>query len=75
VYANPTMAVRGPHHGDLGSNVLKPNDKIHPTSFYLRLTLELHTKLDKERFCSIEVIDHNENIVHPLKRDIPSSYP
>src|SRR2546423_5905605 len=71
---NPTVAVWGPHHRDFGSNVLEPNDLVHPTSLDWRLALQLHTKLDKERLRSLQVVDHNENVVHPLKRHILSSH-
>jgi hypothetical protein len=71
----PTVAVRGPHHRNLGSHVLEPNDKVHPTSLDWHLALQLHTKLDKERLRSLKVVDHDENVVHPLKRHVSSSHP
>src|SRR4051812_42665256 len=27
---NPAVAVWGPHHGDVGTNVVEPDDLIHP---------------------------------------------
>jgi hypothetical protein len=39
VELKPTVAVRGPQHCDLALNVLKPNDKVQPTSLDLRLAL------------------------------------
>jgi len=47
-----TVAVRGSHGRDLALNVLKPIDKIHPTSLKWHLALQLHTELDKERFAA-----------------------
>src|SRR5262249_19737236 len=70
----PTVAVRGPHHRDLALNVLKPNDKVHPTSLDWHLARQLHTELDKERLRSLKVVDHDENVVHPLKRHVLSSH-
>ena len=64
---NPTVIIRCPHHRDLGLNVLKPDDNVHPTSLEWHLALQLHTELDKERFRSLKVVDHDENVVHPLK--------
>src|SRR5207253_9958176 len=27
----PAVAVRGPHHGDVGTDVVEPDDAVHPT--------------------------------------------
>src|SRR5213595_104879 len=27
---NPAVAVRGPHHGDVGTDVVEPDDAVHP---------------------------------------------
>src|SRR4051794_1097889 len=29
---NPAVAVRGPHHRDVGTDVVEPDDAVHPTS-------------------------------------------
>src|SRR5262245_9486514 len=70
----PTVAIRGPHHRDLASNVLEPNDKVHPTALDWHLALQLHTKLDKECLRSLKVFDHDENVVHSFKRHDPPSH-
>src|SRR5262249_48023060 len=49
----PTVAVRGAHHRNLASDVLEPDDKVHPTSLDWHLALQLHTQLDKERLRSL----------------------
>jgi len=72
---NPTVAIWGPHRRDLALNILKPNDKVHPPSLEWHLALQLHTKLDKKRLRSLKVVDHDENVVHPLKRHLFSSHP
>src|SRR5688572_33050040 len=46
---NPTVAVWGPQHRDVGANVFEPNDLLYRTSLDGRLALQLHTKLHKER--------------------------
>jgi hypothetical protein len=38
----------------------------------LRLAFQLHTEFGEERLGSLEVIDNDENVVHPLKRHIGS---
>src|SRR5918992_280365 len=34
---NPAVAVRGPHHGDVGTDVFEPDDLAHPRTLDLRL--------------------------------------
>src|SRR5881394_1504729 len=62
-----------PHHGDVGTDVVEPDDAVHPTPFERRLAFHLHTELGEERFGSLEVVDNDENVVHPLNRHIPRS--
>jgi hypothetical protein len=59
------MAVRGPHRRDFASNVLEPDDTVDPTSFERHLALQVHTELDKEGLRGFEVVDHDQNVVHP----------
>src|SRR6476646_1688034 len=33
---NPAVAVRGPHHGDVGTDVVEPDDAVHQTPLELR---------------------------------------
>jgi hypothetical protein len=40
---------------------------ISPTS---SPPFQLHTEFGEERFGSLEVVDDDENVVHPLKRHI-----
>src|SRR5262245_15084800 len=58
----PTVAVRGPHHRNFASNVLEPNDEVHPTSLDWHPALQLHTQLDKERLRSLKVVDHDQEL-------------
>src|SRR5262252_1560163 len=74
VQLNPTVAVRGPHHRNLASNVLEPNDTIHPTPLDGHLALQLHTKFDEECLRSLEVLDHDENVVHSFERHVLPSH-
>src|SRR3989454_1236250 len=36
-----------------------------------RLAFQLHTEFGEERFGSLEVVDNDENVVHPLNRHFP----
>jgi hypothetical protein len=67
----PAVAVWGPHHCDVHSDVVEPDDAVHPTSLDCRLALQLQTKFDKERDSSLEVIDDDADVVHPLDRHVP----
>jgi hypothetical protein len=64
------VAVRGPHHGDVGTDVGEPDGLVHPRPLDGRLPFQLHTELDEERFCSLEVLDNDEHVVHPLNHGV-----
>jgi hypothetical protein len=54
---NPAVAVRGAHHGDVGTDVVEPDGAVHPRPLELRLAFQLHTEFGEERFGSLEVVD------------------
>ncbi len=64
----PAVAVRSPHHCDVDSDVVEPNDAVHPTSLDRHLALQLQTKFDKERDSTLEVVDNDADVIHPLDR-------
>src|SRR6266511_3888923 len=70
VQLNPPVAVRGPHHCDVASDAVEPDDAVHPLAFDGRLALKLQTKFCKERDRSLEVVDNEEDVVHPQKRHV-----
>jgi hypothetical protein len=67
------VAVRGPHDCDVGTDVVEPDDAVHPTPLVRRVALQLHAEFGEERFGSFEVVDNDENVVHPLNRHIPGA--
>src|SRR5918992_3639558 len=71
---NPALSVRGPHHGDVGTDVVEPDGAVHRRPLDLRLAFQLHTKFGEERFGSLEVLHNDEDVVHPLKRHIVVSW-
>src|SRR5262249_19028049 len=74
VQLEPTVAIGGPHRRNLASNVLEPDDTVHPASLDGHLALQLHAKFDNECLRRLEVLDHDENVVHSLKRHaLPSA--
>src|SRR5262245_6033682 len=68
------MAVRGPHYRDVASDAVEPDDAIHPRSLDGRLALELQTKFSKECDRSLEVVDNEEDVVHPQKCHVRSAF-
>src|SRR5437763_2591702 len=62
---NPAVAVRGPHHGDVGTDAVEPDDAVHPTPLDRHLAFQLQTEFGEERFGSLEVVDNDEDVVHP----------
>jgi hypothetical protein len=65
---NPGVAVRRPHHGDVGTNVTEPDDAVHPRPLDRPLAVQLQAELGEERLDGLEVVDNDEDVVHPLKR-------
>src|SRR5947208_17088545 len=65
VQLKPPVAVRGPHHCDVASDAVEPDDAVHPLSLDGRLDLKLQTKFSKEPEPSLEVVDNDEDVVHP----------
>src|SRR5215213_9580240 len=57
-----------PHHGDVGTDVVEPDDLVDPRPLVGRLAFQLHAQFGEERFGRLEVVDNDENVVHPLNR-------
>ena len=68
------VAVRGPHHDDVGTDTVEPDDLASPIPPDGRLALQLHTKLGEKRDSCLEIVDNDEDVVHSPKRhaDPPS---
>src|SRR3712207_3982798 len=65
---DPPVAVRGPHHDDVGTDAVEPDDTVNPTSLDGCLALQLHTKFGKERGSGLKIVDDDEDVVHPPNR-------
>src|SRR3954465_4383769 len=68
VQLNPPVAVRGPHRGDGGSNAVESDEGVDRLALDDRLAFELQTKFGEEGFGSFEVVDDEEDVVHPKDR-------
>src|SRR5438132_987196 len=73
VQFHPAVPVRRSQRRDFGARVFDPDDSVHPGSLDRHLALEHHPELDKESLRRLEVLDHDEHVVHPLKRHMPAS--
>src|SRR3954452_1811728 len=51
---NTAVAIRGPHHGDVGTDAVEPDGAVDPRPLDLRLAFELHAEFGEERFGSLE---------------------
>ena len=65
VQLDPPVAIRGPHRGDGGSDAVEPDEAVDRLALDDRLALELQTEFGEERFGSFEVVDDEEDVVHP----------
>src|SRR5262245_46065147 len=74
VQLDPSVAVPSAHQRESSTDVLKANETIYRGALDGRLTLQLHTKLEKERLRSLKVVHHDEDVVHPFKRHILPSF-
>src|SRR2546421_6271739 len=54
------------HHRDVDAYIVEPDDAVHPTSLDGLLAFELHAELEEERNRSLEVVDNDADVVHPL---------
>ena len=68
----PAVAVRGPHHRDVASDAVEPDDAVHRASLDRRLALQLHAELDEERDGGLKVVDDDADVVDPQDRHVPS---
>ena len=67
----PPVAVRSPHHCDVDSDIVEADNAVHPTSLDCRLALQLQTEFKEERKSSLQVVDNDADVVHPLDRHTP----
>ena len=72
VQLDPPVAVRGPHRGDGGSDAVEPDEAVDRLALDDRLALELQPKFGEESFDSIEVVDNDEDVVHPQNGHCPT---
>ena len=60
---DPAVAVRGPHHGDVGTDVAEPDGAVNKRALERRLAFQLHAELGEERLRGFEVLDDDEDVV------------
>src|ERR687892_1674453 len=68
----PAVAVRRAHHGGLDALVAQSSDAPCPLSFHPGSPFELEAELAKELDRRWEVLDDDADVVHPLKRHLPT---
>jgi hypothetical protein len=56
------------HHGNLNAHVAQASDAIGPVSFDWGAPLKLEAKFGEKRNGSIDVFDHDADVVHTFDR-------
>jgi hypothetical protein len=64
----PAVAVWGPQHRDVAADAVEPDGAVRPEALDLRFALQLHAEFSEERDGSLEVVDDDADVVHPLNR-------
>src|SRR3989475_10555357 len=62
--------IGSPHHREGGPDILEPDQAPDQRPFDCRLALELEAQFDEERLGGFEIVDNDEDVVHPFKRHI-----
>src|SRR5215216_4153991 len=71
VQLDPSVAVRRAQQRDGSTDVLKADETIYRGALDERLALQLESEFEKEGLRGFEVVDDDEDVVHPLNRHIP----
>jgi hypothetical protein len=70
VQLDAAVTIGRPHHREGGPDILEPNQLADQGPFDCRLALELEAQFDEERLDGFEIVDDEENVVHPLDRHV-----
>jgi hypothetical protein len=66
------LTIGSPHHREGGPDILEPDQAPDRRPFDCRLALQLEAQFDEERLDGFEVVDNDEDVVHPFKGQYPS---
>jgi len=64
------LPIGSPHHRKGGPDILEPDQSPDQRPFDCRLSLELKAQFDEERLGGLEIVDNDEDVVHPFNRHI-----
>src|SRR4029079_11051470 len=67
------LPVGSPHHREGGPDILEPDQLPDQGPFDGLLALKLEAQFDKDRLSNFEIVDNDEDVVHPFKRHIRPS--
>src|SRR5213082_692321 len=65
-----TLPIGSPHHREGSPDILEPDQVSDQRPFDCRLALELEAQFDEERLGGFEIVDNDEDVVHPFDRHI-----
>src|SRR6185312_2751686 len=64
------LPIGSPHHREGGPDILQPDQAPYQRPFDCRLALELEAQFDEERLGGFEIVDNDEDVVHPFTRHV-----
>ena len=64
------LSIGSPHHCEGGPDIVEPDQFADQRPFDCRLALQLQAQFDEERLGGLEIVDNDEDVVHPFNRHI-----
>jgi hypothetical protein len=64
------VAIRGPHHRDLGPDAVQADGGVRHQALDLPLAFQFHAELGEERDGGVQVVDDDPDVVHPLNGQV-----
>src|SRR5437764_11693549 len=64
------LSIGSPHHREGGPDILEPDQLPDQGPFDSRFALELEAQFDEERLGGLEIVDNDEDVVHPFERHV-----
>jgi hypothetical protein len=64
------VAVRGPHHRDVGPDAVESEGAVRAQALDLPLAFQVHAELSEERDGGGQVVDDDGDVVHPLNGQV-----
>lgn len=70
VQLDTTVTIRRPQHRKGGPDILEPDETADQRPLDSLLAFKLEAQLEEERLDGFEIVDNDEDVVHPLDRHV-----